>query len=68
MWHLHLILEDTIDAHIGKGIQAGFLNGWLKCMEYLGLFFHFPLYVTYSFPGYNERGPDEPPTSTYLCL
>lgn len=39
-----------------------------KGMEYLGFFCHLPLCVTFLFPGYNERGPDEPPTSMYLCI
>lgn len=57
---------DAYLVHAGKGIpQEPHMD---KGMEYLGLFCHLPSRVMFLFPGYNERGPDEPPPSTYLCI
>ena len=61
-------LRRCIDGHLvhrKRGIQLE--HHMDKGMECLGLFCPLPLCVTFLFPGYNERGPDEPPTSMYLC-
>lgn len=68
-------MEMTFESDLGKCIDAYLVHRVKgqqephmdKGMEYLGLCCHFPLRVTFLFPGYNERGPDEPPTSMYLC-
>ena len=71
------MVDMTLESHLRRCVEAHLVHvgkesrqepHMVKCTEHLGLFCHLPLPRTCLFPGYNEHGPDEPPTSTYLCL